>query len=174
MNLRFGDFMRGECENQSEITSSPGVSQPGALGIMKGYIMKIKKRQIFLIIFVLLQIMASCDIVEVGPKRKINIVVSSGLQPMISWDGGPIHELLIDDITENPRKNIFHIYTKNSNNIYSPVKFGNVPDSTEIIIDAEFIIDSLVSGNEYFIEAIMFPTPSTGYGSLKFIATRDE
>lgn len=87
---------------------------------------------------------------------------------MISWDGGPIHELLIDDITENPSKNIFHIYTQNSNKIYSPVKFGNVPDSTEIIID------SLVSGNEYFIEAIMFSTPSTGYGSLKFIATRDE
>ena len=55
--------------------------------------------------------MASCDIVEVGPKRKINIVISSGLQPMISWNSGPIHELLIDDITENPCKNIFHIYT---------------------------------------------------------------
>ncbi|HQC63107.1 MAG TPA: hypothetical protein PLC51_08625 [Candidatus Marinimicrobia bacterium] len=136
--------------------------------------MKIKKRQIFLIIFVLIQFMVSCDIVEVGPKRKINIVISGGLQPMISWDGGPIHELLIDDITENPSKNIFHIYTQNSNKIYSPIKFGNVPDSTEIIIDTEFIIDSLVSGNEYFIEAIMSPTPSTGYGSLKFIATRDE
>ena len=31
MNLRFGDFMRGECDYQSDIASSPGVSQPGAL-----------------------------------------------------------------------------------------------------------------------------------------------
>jgi hypothetical protein len=136
--------------------------------------MEHRKIQIIPIIFVLLQFIIGCDIFEVGPKREINIMVSSGLRPIISWDDGPIHEISIDDITENPRKNIFHIYTQNSNKIYSPVKFGNIPDSTVIIVNTEYIIDSLVSENEYFIEATMYPTPSTGYGSLKFIATRDE
>ena len=53
MNLRFGDFVRGECENQSGIASSPGVSQPGALESKN----KNVNRMEWLIVIVLLAIL---------------------------------------------------------------------------------------------------------------------
>lgn len=135
--------------------------------------MNIKKGQTVLIISVFFILISHCDIFGVVPNRKINIKVSNGLKPIISWDGGPVHKLCIDDITKKPRKNIWYIYTPDSNNLYSPIEYGIVPDSAELLSDTDFPTDSLVLGNKYFIEIIMFPTPSTGYGSLEFVAKQN-
>ena len=134
-------------------------------------ITKIVKFPIFILMLSL--IVLSCDIFEVGPNREINIKVYNRLKPIISWDGGPVHRLCIDDITKKPRKNIWYIYTPDSNNLYSPIEYGVIPDTAELLSDTGFPTDSLVLLNKYFIEVSMFPSPTAGYGSLKFVVTQN-
>ena len=130
------------------------------------------KNQIPLIIFVTLLVASSC-----GPEEDIYVEVSKGLKPTISWEGGPVARLRIDDISD---EGIWSLVLgisvpSNKNSIYSPIKYGIYPDSIELEFDIPIdqTIDSLIEGKKYraFVRRFGPSGPASGY--CEFVATQN-
>ena len=128
------------------------------------------KNQITVIIFISLLVASSC-----GPEEDIHVEVSKGLKPTISWEGGPIYCLSIRDKTDDSSKNVvWSFYAIIGENIVdSPVKYGILPDSTELWLEPQIdrTNDSLVNGRKYEVYVGIVGPAS---GICEFIATRDE
>jgi len=108
-----------------------------------------------------------------GPEEDINVEVSRGLKPIISWDWGSIYCLSVDDISdEDNRIRMWSFYASyNENIVNSPVQYGILPDSTELWLEPQIdrTNDSLVEGKTYRVY-IGIVGPASG--TCEFIATR--
>ncbi len=97
---------------------------------------------------------------ETGPEKVIDIYVSDGTQPEISWQSGPAHQLII---VQNDTL-VWGIRTPGKNEIKSPVKYGSLPDNAEIMINSGKYgtVDTLIfgkplsTGNKYYIQIIRY------------------
>lgn len=126
--------------------------------------------QIPVIIFITLLVSSGC-----GPEEDIYVEVSKGLKPTISWEGGPIFCLSVDDISEKDNWiTMWSFYVSSSENIvYSPVKYGILPNSTELWLKPQIdrTNDSLICGRKYKVYVGIVGPKS---GTCEFIATRDK
>jgi len=127
-------------------------------------------RYIILIYIAFVGLFSSC-----GPEEDINIEVTKGLKPIISWDHGPIHCLSVTDISDqDDRIIVWSFYASNNKDIvYSPVQYGILPDSTELWLEPQIdrTNDILVEGNIYKVYVGIVGPIS---GTCEFIATRNE
>lgn len=107
----------------------------------------------------------SCD-----PQEKIEMEVSSGLQPTITWDSGPVTRLSVMDITDESNGiDIWDIHGLNwDNRIRSPIVYGTITDTLNIVVDIAITdtTDSLITGHKYLFSVSCGPA----YGSLEIIA----
>lgn len=121
-----------------------------------------------LFLILLLYFLLSC-----GPMDNIEVEVSTGLTPMISWHPSKISELYVTDITiDTARIRIWDIHGINwKKNISSPIVYGIIPDTLNIVADIA-INDStakLIPGNKYIVDIY----GGTAIGSCKFIASEN-
>ena len=89
--------------------------------------------------------------------------------------GAPIYCLSIRDKTDDNSKNVVWSFYAiiGENIVYSPVKYGILPDSTELWLEPQIdrTNDSLVNGRKYEVYVGIVGPAS---GTCEFIATRDE
>ena len=121
-----------------------------------------------LLLILLLYFLLSC-----GPQEHIEVEVSSGITPTISWDWGRVTLLFIADITNDENRiRIWEIHGRNwRNNISSPIVYGIIPDTLEIVADIAIndSTEKLIPGHKYIAEVMCGPA----VGSCEFIASEN-
>jgi len=136
------------------------------------------RRNLFLLL--LFGIVLSCNpLGPIGPN-KIKITISGGAQPVISWKGGPVHNIsvslhdsLITIVSPNgftDQRNpivwgyqTFDSSGKKVSNIISPVRFGSIIAHATDISDSAYRTDSMIPGVTYQIRLATEGPSSTGY-----------
>ncbi|MCD4729022.1 MAG: hypothetical protein K8R74_00360 [Bacteroidales bacterium] len=120
------------------------------------------KYSTFLFIINLTFFISSCEKELIGPEEYIEIEVSKGTNPEISWNVGPIHKITI---TKNDSL-IWAIYTPNKDAIYSPIKYDQLPQNallfTEGTIDTISFGKPLILNEKYYIVAMKYTKDSIG------------
>ena len=111
-----------------------------------------------------------------GEDGNIIIEVSFGLKPIISWEGGAVYSLSVDDISDKEiAHRVWECRVKGLKSvIYSPVIYGIYEDSTDIVISESFQYpDSLIEGRDYSV-TVLGSREGLGAGYCEFVAVKED
>lgn len=128
-----------------------------------GVKMSVYLKKMIVLIFVVVISTYNC-----GPDEAIYITVSNGTTPLYSWDGGPIHYLIVKKYGN--AVTVWAIITPKIDGIYSPVKHGEIPEGAVIFTDSLKLgaIDTTVYnqpleiGKKYYVQVWKYAKYAVG------------
>jgi len=110
---------------------------------------------VLLAVFLSIAFVLSCGDDDDGKKKStgpsgggINVTVSSGMTPQITWDGGNVFSVTVSDpeaAQSDPTGSMyFNVTTPNTDGISSPITYGSLPQGALQIANK-----ALVAGKKY-------------------------